>query len=306
MAEPRTRALVIGASGQVGEALVSALTARGHAVTGTFATVPVDGLTPLDLRDHEAVESLVRAVAPDWIFCPAGATRVDWCEDRPNAAFELNVTGPLTAARAGRALGAGFVYYSSEYVFDGVRGPYGEDDPPRPLSVYGKTKLQAEQAVLSEIPRALVIRTTVVYGPERQRKNFVYQLLQRCRSGARMRVPVDQLSSPTYNEDLAAASVELAERGAGGLFHIAGADVLSRYAFARLACQVFGVDAAGVEPVPTASLGQRAPRPLQGGLRIEKAQRLLGATRFRPAEAGLRAMRAALERTGELREVASG
>lgn len=300
------RALVIGASGQVGAALAGALAARGHAVTGTYATAPVDGLSPLDLRDPGAVEAFVRSVAPDWIFCPAGATHVDWCEDHPDEAFGINVAGPLTAARAGRALGAGFVYYSSDYVFDGARGPYSEEDPPRPLSVYGKTKLEGEQAVLSEIPRALVIRTTVVYGPERQRKNFVYQLLQRCRSGERMRVPVDQLSSPTYSEDLAAASVALAERGAGGLFHVAGAAVLSRYAFARLACQVFGIDAAGLEPVPTAALGQRAPRPLQGGLRIEKVQRLLGATRLRPAEAGLRAMREALERTGELRDRTSG
>jgi len=296
------RALVIGASGQVGGALVNALTARGHAVAGTYATVPVDGATRLDLRDHGAIEPLVRAVAPDWIFCPGGLTHVDWCEDHPEEAIQINVTGPLMAARAGRALGAGFVYYSSEYVFDGERGPYGEEDPPRPLSVYGKTKLQAEHALLSEIPRALVIRTTVVYGPERQRKNFVDQLLQRCRSGERMRVPLDQFSSPTYNQDLAAASLELVEREARGLFHVAGAEVLSRYSFARLACQVFGVDASRVEPVPTASLRQRAPRPLRAGLRINKARRLLGPPLLRPAEAGLRAMREALERGEEPRE----
>ncbi len=293
------RALVIGASGQVGGALVNALTASGHTVTRTYATVPVDGATQVDLRDHQAVESLIRTVAPDWIFCPGGLTRVDWCEDHPAAAVEINVTGSLLAARAGRALGAGFVYYSSEYVFDGEHGPYGEEDPPRPLSVYGKTKLQAEQTLLSEIPRALVIRTTVVYGPERQRKNFVYQLLQRCRSGETMQVPVDQVSSPTYNQDLAAASVVLAEQEARGLFHVAGAEVLSRYAFARLACQVFGVDVSCVEPVPTASVRQRASRPLHAGLRIDKVQGLLGPTRLRPPEVGLRAMREALERGAE-------
>jgi len=299
------RALVIGASGQVGGALVKTLTARGHTVTGTYATVPVDGATRLDLRDHQAIESLIRAVAPDWIFCPGGLTHVDWCEDHPEAAVEINVTGPLLAARAGRALGVGFVYYSSEYVFDGEHGPYGEEGSPRPLSVYGKTKLQAEQALLSEIPRALVIRTTVVYGPERQRKNFVYQLLQRCRSGKTMRAPMDQFSSPTYNQDLAAASVELAEQDALGLFHVAGAEVLSRYAFACLACQVFGLDASCVEPVPTASIAQRAPRPLHAGLRIDKVQRRLGPTCLRPPEAGLRAMREALECEEPLTETSS-
>ncbi len=296
------RTLVIGASGQVGAALVNALTARSHAVTGTYATVPVDGATRLDLRDDQAIESLIRTVAPDWIFCPGGLTLVDWSEDHPDAAFRINTTGPLIAARAGSARGAGFVYYSSEYVFDGEGGPYGEEDPPQPLSVYGKTKLEAERALLSEIPRALVIRTTVVYGPERQQKNFVYQLLRRCRSGEAMQVPEDQLSSPTYNRDLAAASVALAEREALGLFHVAGAEVLSRYAFAGVACQVFDLDASRVEPVSTASLKQRAARPLRAGLRIEKVQRVLGTRLLRSAEAGLRAMREALKRAEASRE----
>lgn len=289
------RALVIGASGQVGGALVNALTARGHAVTSTYASVPVGGATPLDLRDHPALQRLIDNIAPDWIFCPGGVTHVDWCEDHPEEAFQINVAGPLVAARAGAALGAGFVYYSSEYVFDGERGPYGEDDAPRPRSVYGKIKLQGEQAVLAEIPRALVIRTTVVYGPERQQKNFIYQLLRRCRAGEAMPVPMDQRSSPTYNPDLAAASVELAERGLRGLFHVAGAEVLDRYSFARLACHVFGVDASRVEPVTTASLKQRAPRPLRGGLRIDQVRSVLS-TALRLPEAGLRAMREVLER----------
>lgn len=288
------RALVIGASGQVGGALVKALAARAHAVTATYATVPVAGAVPLDLRAREAVERLIRDATPDWIFCPGGLTNVDRCEDHPDEAFEINVMGPLAAARAGATLGAGFVYYSSDYVFDGEHGPYSEEELPRPLSVYGKTKLEAEQAILGEIPRALVIRTAVVYGPERQEKNFVYQLLKRLRGGDTVRAPVDQRSSPTYNQDLAGASVELVERGASGLFHVAGPEVLDRYAFARLVSQVFGLDLSRVEPVTSASLNQRAPRPLRGGLRIDKVLSVVP-TPLRAAEAGLRAMRQALE-----------
>jgi dTDP-4-dehydrorhamnose reductase len=288
------RALVIGASGQVGGALVKALAARAHVVTATRATAPVAGAVPLDLRDREAVERLIRDATPDWIFCPGGLTHVDRCEDHPDEAFEINVTGPLVAARAGAGLGAGFVYYSSDYVFDGEHGPYSEEDLPRPLSAYGKTKLEAERMILQEIPRALVIRTAVVYGPERQEKNFVYQLLRRSRAGETTRAPMDQLSSPTHNDDLAAASVGLVERGALGLFHVAGPEVLSRYAFTRLACQVFGVNPSRVEPVTSASLNQRAPRPLRGGLRIDKVLSIVRIP-LRAAEAGLRAMRQALE-----------
>ena len=148
--------------------------------------------------------------------------------------------------------------------------------------------------MLGEVEPALVVRTTVVYGPDRQGKNFVYQLIRNCRSGQGMRIPSDQVSSPTYNADLAQASVELCERDQRGVFHLAGDGVLDRFAFAKLACDVFGLDAARLTPVSTAALGQKAPRPLKGGLRIAKAQALLR-TPLRSPEAGLRAMKAALE-----------
>jgi dTDP-4-dehydrorhamnose reductase len=287
------RALVIGASGQVGAALVACLTARGHAVVGTHARVPGPHTRPLDLTDHAATERLLAEVAPDWVFCPAALSAVDYCEDHPEEAFRTNRDAPAAAARAADRLGARFVFFSSEYVFDGTGGPYGEDDAPNPLSVYGRSKLEGEQAVREASARALVIRTTVVYGSEPQGKNFVYQLLRRARAGERMTVPADQRSSPTYNADLAAAVVELAERGVSGILHVAGPEVLDRHAFARLACEVFGVDAGVLVPVTTEALKQRAPRPLDAGLRIERVRRLV-AVSLRGPRAGLTAMRDAL------------
>jgi dTDP-4-dehydrorhamnose reductase len=133
----------------------------------------------------------------------------------------------------------------------------------------------------------------VVYGPEPQGKNFVYQLLRRARAGERMRAPADQVSSPTYNPDLAAASVELAELGRPGVYHVAGPEVLDRHAFARVVCRVFELDEGLLEPVATAALGQLARRPLRAGLRIDRARSAL-ATPLRGPEEGLRAMREAL------------
>jgi dTDP-4-dehydrorhamnose reductase len=296
------RALVIGASGQVGAALLDALRARGHQAIGTYAHHPAPGLTPLDVTDHGAVERAIADAKPDWVLCPAGLTHVDYCEDHPDEAGAINRDGPLHAARGAHRAGAGFVFFSTEYVFDGGQGPYAEDDPARPLSVYGRSKWEGERAVLAETPRALVVRTTVVYGPDRQEKNFVYQLLRNCRSGQPMRIPVDQVSSPTYNLDLARATVELCERDLRGVYHVAGDGVLDRFAFARLACEVFGLDGSGLTPVATSALGQKAPRPLKGGLRIAKAQGVLS-TPLRTPEAGLRAMRAALEAAEAARAV---
>jgi dTDP-4-dehydrorhamnose reductase len=248
----------------------------------------------LDFTDPAATERLVAHTRPDWVLCPAALSHVDYCEEHPDEAFAANVHGPLGAAQAAARAGAGFVYYSSDYVFDGVDGPYPEDARPRPLGVYGQSKWEGEQAVGAALPRALVVRTSVVYGPERQEKNSVYQLLRACRSGKGFRPAVDQRASPSYNADVAAATVECCERELSGTWHLAGADVLDRMAYALLVCRVFDLDAACLTPATTAELGQKAARPLNGGLRIGKAQAQLR-TRLRGAEAGLRAMRAALE-----------
>jgi dTDP-4-dehydrorhamnose reductase len=294
------RALVIGASGQVGGALSEALTGRGDVVLGTHGRVPSPGTQPLDLTDGAAVERVLSDFGPDWIFCAGALTNVDYCEEHPEEAERVNRDGPREAAWAAARIGAGFVFYSTDYVFDGTAGPYAEDDPARPLSAYGRTKWEGEQAVRDAATRSLIVRTAVVYGPERQEKNFVYQLIRRCRAAERMAVPKDQLSSPTHNRDLAAASVELAERGATGVWHVAGTTILDRYAFAVLAADVLDLDAGLIAPVSTARLGQPAPRPLRGGLRVERAQRTL-ATRLRPAREGLEAMRDVIATARKLR-----
>jgi len=161
--------------------------------------------------------------------------------------------------------------------------------------VYGRSKHEGEQAVLAACRRAVIIRPSVVYGPERQEKNFVCQLIRACREGREFRLAVDQRASPSYNPDVALASVELCERGLSGLWHVAGPEVLDRYAFAAMVCKEFGLDASRLSAVTTASLGQKARRPLEGGLEVGKAQGRLTTRLSTPAD-GLRAMREALER----------
>src|SRR5262245_28146345 len=288
------RALVIGGSGQVGAALERALVGRGHTAVATHYRVSQPGTLQLDVRDNAATSRVMSDVAPDVVFCPAGLTFVDYCEEHPDEAFEANCEAPAQAAKLAAKRNAAFVFFSTEYVFDGRQGPYGEDDPVAPLSVYGRSKLDGERAVMAANPRALVVRTTVVYGPEPQGKNFVYQLRRRIAAGETMKVPADQRSSPTFNVDLATATVELVERACCGVVHVAGPSVIDRYAFARLACDVFGLDASLVIPVATADLQQRAARPLNAGLRIDRVRRQI-ATPLRDPAAGLAAMHATFE-----------
>jgi dTDP-4-dehydrorhamnose reductase len=290
------KVVVIGASGQVGGAITTRLRESGHDVVGTHHRVPQPDTRPLDVTDLVATERLVAEVDPAWVICPGGLTAVDYCEDHRDEAMAVNRDAPAAAARAAARRGAGFVYFSTEYVFEGTSGPYAEDDPVNPLSVYGLSKLEGERRAVVENPRTIVIRTTVVYGAERQGKNFVYQVLRRAQAREPIRVPGDQISSPSYNVDVAAATVELIERDFRGILHVAGPAIMDRHAFALEVCRAFELDAGLVESIDTESLGQRARRPLRAGLTVDRAQGLLRTPLRAPREA-LADMRRVLEAT---------
>lgn len=264
------RALVVGASGQLGGHLLAQLRSRGHAAVGTYSSFPVDGLVGLSLEDEPAVSALLAEVAPEIVLLAAGWTWVDANEDDPARAQRTNCEEPLALARRCRAIGARFVTFSTDYVFDGADGPYAETDTPRPLSVYGRAKLAAEQAILGEMPEPLVVRTTTVFGPERQGKNFVYQIVGKVARGERVVVASDQWSTPSYGPDVADATLALVDRHASGVWHVSGPDLLDRVALGRLACRTFGLDESLVEGRPTAELDQKAVRPRKGGLSTAK------------------------------------
>jgi dTDP-4-dehydrorhamnose reductase len=280
------RALVLGASGQIGGHLLTQLLERGHAAAGTRRSHAASPLPALDIADERALRAAVLDVKPDAIFLPAGWTWVDGCEKDPARSRLENFERPLAVARLAAAAGATFVWYSTDYVFDGVHGPYRETDATGPLNVYGKDKLEGELALAREGLPHLVIRTTTVYGPEVQGKNFVFQVIAKAKAGERMKVPQDQLATPAFGPDVARATLELLEQGARGIFHAAGPDLLDRASFGKLACTVLGLDPATVEPVSTDSLQQPARRPLRGGLVCEKLP-----VPMRGARAGLEALR---------------
>lgn len=267
------RALIIGAAGQAGAALSSLCVRRRIEVYGTSRKG--QGFLYLDLASPETIGPAFEKARPDLVLLTGALTAVDECERQPERAARVNAAGPAAVAEACRASGAKLVYFSTEYVFDGEAGPYAEEDAPAPLNVYGRTKLEGERACLAA-PGALVLRTAGVFSHDPDSSNFIMQIVSSRRAGARMRVPVDQYSTPTYAPELAAAALDLAEKGASGVFNVAGPDLLSRREFALRACAAFGFDPAFLEPVPTAELGQAAPRPLRAGLKTGKLAGFLG------------------------------
>jgi dTDP-4-dehydrorhamnose reductase len=261
------RALVIGASGLVGGALMRAL---GEHAVGTYRSRPRPGLRPLEAADAEAVGTMMSAMRPEIVFFPAAEPNVDWCEGHPDDSYAANVVPALTALAAARDIASRFLFFSSDYVFDGTSGPYDEESNPAPLCVYGRQKLLVEERVLAA--GGTVVRTTTVYGAESPPgKNFVLRVISRLRAHEVVRVPADQYSTPTWVEELAYGAVTVAARA--GIWHVAGPEQLARDRFAALIARIFALDESLIQPVATAELGQIASRPLRAGLRTDKLRR---------------------------------
>ena len=249
------RALVVGSRGQLGRELVALL--------GTEVVWAGDR-AEIDVTDGGAVAALVSRVRPDTVFNAAAWNRVDAAESEPGAAFAVNASGPHFLARAAREAGALLVHYSTDYVFDGTASrPYREDDPPRPLGVYGASKLAGEHLVAAAGGEHLVVRTSGVLGrggSEQKGGSFVERIVARARAGEPLRVVADQVFAPTCAADLAAGSIALVRAGARGVFHVTNAGSCSWHELAEAALAAVGLEMP-VERISVADLKLPARRP---------------------------------------------
>jgi dTDP-4-dehydrorhamnose reductase len=272
------KALVVGASGQLGAALVALLGSRGIPVTGTHCSQPRPGSMHLDIRDHDEVRRRLPALAPDLVFLaqntPGG---VDFCEAHPEQAAAVIVEGTRHILEAAAQRSSKVVFFSSDYVFDGKSGPYGEEAAACPVSVYGRAKLEAEELVRAYCHEALIVRTTAVFSWAPGTKNFAMQVHERLSSGMTLRVPNDQWCNPTLADYLSEACLQLAQSDQRGTFNIVGRDWMPRSEFAVALARAMSLDPALIQAVPTAELGQGARRPLRGGLKTDKLCQALGA-----------------------------
>ncbi|HEY0760332.1 MAG TPA: SDR family oxidoreductase [Acidisarcina sp.] len=280
------RSLIIGASGQVGHHLVEKL-GENRVIRAGFKPRP--GWMQIDLSAVEdarrQVEKLAAKQAIDAVYCVGGATSAESCESAPDLAMRANYLGP--AAIASVCTHIPFIYFSTEYVFDGLHGPYTETAAKNPLNQYGRSKSLGEDAIMAAHPGALVLRTTVVYGDDPGGKNFLYPLRMLLADGRPMLVPSDQISTPTYNCDLAEAAIALVKGGHKGIFNVSGRELLSRYEFAVQAAGYLKLDPKKIIGVPTEKLGQAARRPLRAGLLIDKLEATLPGLRMRPIAEGM-------------------
>jgi dTDP-4-dehydrorhamnose reductase len=274
--------LVTGANGLVGSRIVARLAATGEHVLGIGrgprrVGAPVE-YVELDLaREPATLARLIESARPSGVINAAAMTDVDACESHPGEAWTLNVRIVEEAARACAAAGARFTSLSTDYVFDGVRGSYSEEDAPNPRGVYARTKRAGEEAALILASDVAVCRVAVVYsGRSGAKKTFAVSAADSLASGKPVKAFIDQVVSPTLADNAAELVVGVHRSGARGVFHCAGATEISRLDFCRALAGRLGADQSLVVPVQLAELKLPAPRPLKCGLRVDKVKRLLG------------------------------
>ena len=270
--------LIVGASGLVGGNFLHVAQGLGHEAVGTYASYPLPGLIPLQIEDTSAIQHLLETFAPQAVIACTAWSWVDGCQSDPQRAFLENAQRPAQLARLADQHGAAFLYFSTSYVFDGIDGPYPEDAPTHPLSVYGQSKLEGERLILQATSgKALIARTMGVYGEEPQQKNFVYQVVKSLRAGRPLTLPSDQRGNASYAPDLALMSLSLLEKKQSGIWNVAGPDPnLYRKDFAQRIAEAYELDALLLRFSTTAELKQPAPRPLGGGLLIDRVLKETG------------------------------
>lgn len=301
----RTRVLVIGASGQVGGALMEALNNRPDMVAiGTCGEHPQERLMPFCMVkatsfDGKEIESVLTSCRPAVVCICAAFSWVDGNEKFPEKAEAINVTAVRKLTEAAKAIGAKTVFYSSDYVFDGKREQnnaepiydnsigYSEEDRVNPLNKYGQYKVQAEQAVTTTDPSALVLRISRVYGPEVQGKNFVFQLTTSIKEGKKLNCLTDEISCPTYNRDIAAATLDLVKKGCSGVYHCTGPLALTKHQWGLEVARYFNLDTAMITPIQGQQPGT-ADRPKVAAMSSAKIRKELPDLPFHTIESALK------------------
>jgi len=264
------KAVVFGASGQLGVELVRELRSRQFQVKALERA-------EVDITDAAAVERALAEYDAEVVFNSAAYNQVDVAEKEPQAAFQVNALAVRNLALACRQVDARLVHFSTDYVFDGAaRHPYAEDDPTHPLGAYAVSKLAGELYAQAYLDRALVVRTSGVFGPgglATARGNFVELMLRLAGSGQPIRVVEDHVASPTFAPLLASRTIDLVERDLSGVFHIGGGTPSSWFQFAKT---IF--EAAGLAPTLLATNEREyrtaARRPKYSALSNAKMERV--------------------------------
>ena len=226
----------------------------------------------LDITDGKAIAHAIETAHPDAVVNAAAFTDVDACESQPELAFRVNAEGPRNIALACKRFGIPMMHISTDYVFDGEKSePYIEEDEARPLSVYGRSKLNGEREVQENLQRFWIVRVCSVFGP--YRKNFVSLVVELGSKGQPLQIVKDQRFAPTYTFDAALGIERILERGSHGIYHLTNRGFTDRIDYTREILRQAGFASVPVNPITSEETKRSALRPRNSQLENARLKR---------------------------------
>lgn len=231
---------------------------------------------PMDFTDPFEVHDVFKQFQPEVVIHAGAMSKPDECELNQWDCYMTNVEGTLSVLLNAAEYKCHYIFLSTDFIFDGEKGMYKEDDEPNPVNFYGKTKLEAEDAVKEYEYDWTIVRTVLVYGkPYSGRENILSVVKDKLEKGEEHKVFDDQVRTPTYVEDLAAGIISVIEKRATGVFHLSGKNVLTPYQMACMAADHLHLNRSLIKKVTASEFSQAAKRPLKTGFNIEKARKEL-------------------------------
>jgi len=281
----KKRILITGSNGLLGQKLVDLLRKQSSVeliatARGNNRLPKTDGYTyaSLDITIQEEVLAIFDQFKPHVVIHTAAMTNVDTCETDREGCDVLNVNSVAYLIEACEKHGTYLCHLSTDFIFDGVDGPYTEEGIANPISYYGESKLKAEQLLLASHIRWSIARTVLVYGivPDMSRSNIVLWVKKSLEDGKLIQVVTDQFRTPTLAEDLAMGCWLLAKDEVEGIFNISGSDFLTPYEMAVMTADYYGLDKSLLQKADSSTFTQTAKRPARTGFILDKAKKVLG------------------------------
>ncbi len=280
------KVLVIGASGLLGHKAML-LGSKKYKMYGTYNAHKTDGknMFRLDVTKKESVQRLIEKIKPDLVIDTHTLPNVDYCEEHPDEAWDVNVNGIRNAAEATRSLGAKFVYISTAFVFDGTKREYFETDAPNPVNCFGQTKLMGEALLTALDVNHIIVRTSMLYGFGGTGKvSFIPWIINKLMAKEKIDVISDQFLNPTLVDKLVETIFKLYELDSSGIFHVTDKECMSKYEMSVAAARVFGLDHKLIIPITSAKMAMVAKRPKRISMNSSKVEMETGIKMLKVAD----------------------
>jgi len=273
--------LITGSNGLLGQKIVTQCLKRGIDFIASSkgenrnSRCPENQYLSLDIRDEVAIITCIESIKPTHIIHTAAMTNVDQCELNPKECEEINVKSTIILWKASTNLGIHFQLLSTDFVFDGSKGNYSENDKPNPLSIYAKSKVNAEEILLkSDNLDWAIIRTIIVYGEGENlsRTNLICWAKETLAKNHPISIVDDQFRAPTWADDLAWACIRICELNKKGIYHISGPETMSVFEIVMRVAKFYGFQTKAIQRTNSLTLNQPARRPPKTGFNITKAR----------------------------------